>query len=135
MANNYTYDPMDVNVIVDGTILTGFADGEFVTVEKDEENFTSYVGAKGEVTRAKNANNMGKITVTLKHTSPSNAFLSQLAKRKDAFPANVVDLNADGAANAGGTNCYIEKPANIARGAETGTRQWVIIATDIEING
>src|SRR5690554_4131808 len=38
-----TYDPQDVNVIVNGVVLTGFAEGTFVSIERDEESYTAYV--------------------------------------------------------------------------------------------
>jgi hypothetical protein len=128
----HTYDPIDVNVIVDGTILTGFAEGAFVQVEQEEESYTSYVGAKGEVTRSKNANKMGRITVTLKQSSPSNALLSRLAKSRHTFPVSVVDQNFR--ATAGGTECWVEKPANMEFGKEAGEREWIFIVSELEIN-
>ena len=126
------YDPMNVNVIADGDIMTGFADGTFVSVEQDEENFSTMVGAKGEVSRAKNANKLGTINLTLKHTSPSNARLNQLARSGRLFPVSVVDLN-DGS-SAGGREAWVEKPANKDWGKEETTREWTIKVAQLEVN-
>lgn len=127
-----TYDPMDVNVIAEGTILTGFADGTFVSIEAEEESYTAHVGAKGEVTRARNANKMGKITITLSQDSPSNAYLSRLEKGKDTFDFSVVDQNFG--TTSGGNDCWIEKRANAEYGKEVSEREWIIVVPSLEID-
>lgn len=126
-----TYNPKDVSVVVNGTVLTGFAEDSFVTAEKAEDNYTKYVGALGEVARSKNADPTGSITVTLNHTSPSNAVLNALAKSKDTFSAFVIDRNSK-QVNAGGGTCWIQKPASIERGAEISEREWTIVVADYD---
>lgn len=127
-----TYDTEDVNVIVNGTILTGFADGTFVNVERDEESFTPYIGAKGEVSRAKNANKMGKITITLAQDSPSNSYLNRLANSSNTFPTSVVDQNFG--STSGGNDCWIEKPTGTEYGKEISSREWIVVVPFLEIN-
>lgn len=127
-----TYDPLDVNVVVNGSILTGFADGTYVTVERDEEGYTPHVGAKGEVSRARNANKMGKITVNLSQDSPSNSLLSKLANGKDMFSASVVDQNFG--STSGGNDCWIEKPTNLEFGKEISEREWIIVVPSLDID-
>ncbi len=73
-----TYDPKQVSVIIGVAPLSGFADGDFVTVERNEDNWTLLVGADGESTRAKNANKSGKVTIRLMSESVSNDTLSDL---------------------------------------------------------
>lgn len=125
-----TYDPEDITMIVNGVILTGFADGTFVAVEQDEEDYTPHVGAKGEVSRAVNANKMGKITTTLKHVSPSNTYLNELSKGRDMFPVSVVNQNLG--TTEGGNDCWIEKRANSEYGKEISEREWVFIVPVLE---
>ena len=60
-----TYDPKQISVIVGGAIISGFADGEFVTTERNEDAFTLNVGADGEGGRVKSNNKSGRITLTL----------------------------------------------------------------------
>lgn len=126
-----TYDPNDVNVIVDGRYLTGFASGTFVSVEKDEDKYSAYVGAQGEVVRAETANNMGKIVVTLEHTSPSNTFLSGLAKRREPFAAHMIDRGSR-EMTVGGSQCWILKDADEDRGSEPSEVEWTIVVADYE---
>lgn len=125
-----TYDPQDVNVIVDGTFLTGFAEGTFVQIARDEDSYTTYVGSKGEVSRSVNANKMGKITVTLTQNSPSNSYLERLSKSKKTFPVSVVDQNFG--ESDGGNDCWVEKPADKELGKEIGTREWVFVVPEME---
>lgn len=127
-----TYDPLDVNVVVNGTILTGFADGTMIKVEKDEDRYTAKVGTKGEVARARNANEMGKVTVTLSQDSPSNSYLSQLEKGKDTFPVNVVDQNFG--VTSGGNDGWILKNPGVEYGKEVSNREWVFVIPKMKID-
>jgi|SRR5690554_38484 len=126
-----TYDPQDVNVIVNGVVLTGLAEGTFVSIEREEESYTSYVGAKGEVARAVNANKMGTITVTLEQTSPSNAYLRRLANSNATFPVSVVDQNSG--ETSGGNDAWIQQPASKEFGDEISTREWTFVVPELEI--
>lgn len=125
------YDPRDVNVIVDGEFLTGFAEGTFVSCEKEEDGYETYVGAQGEVTRSRNAHPIGTITVTLEHTSPSNNTLNRRANSGAIFPASMVDRNSR-RATIGGSECWIQKPADEERGDEVSEVEWVIVVADYE---
>ena len=73
-----TYDPEQIQVIVGGTLVGGFAEDEFVEVERDVDSYTKYVGCGGEVARILNANRSGRVTLRLMQSSPSNDELSLL---------------------------------------------------------
>lgn len=124
------YDPKDVVVNVDSTVITGFASGSFVTVEKSEDNFTEYVGAQGEVAVAEKSNNTGKITLKVKNTSPSYLFLESLAKEKRFYPANVVDRNTG--KTYGGTECRIRKSAKAEFSNEITEREFELFVSDYQ---
>ncbi|WP_425447740.1 phage structural protein [Dethiothermospora halolimnae] len=131
-----SYDPKDVNVIVGGVALTGFAEGSFVSVERMEDTFTEYVGAQGDVAMSETSNETGEITVTLESTSPSVAYLNDLATRKGKnaiIPASVVDLN-DNKVTAGGTECRVRKPATYEASNEITEREFVIFVSKLEFN-
>ncbi len=127
------YDPRDVSISVDGMIITGLAEGSFVTAEKNEDGYIPYVGSQGEVVRAHNADPTGKITFTIDNTSPSNAHMNQLANSRRLFPCKVVDMNPDSERSAGGSECWVEKPAQFERGAETIEVEWVIYVADYQV--
>ena len=64
-----TYSPEDVRVIIGPYIISTF---ETVEVARNEDAFSHKAPAAGEVTRVKNANKLGKVTLTLPHTTPDN---------------------------------------------------------------
>ena len=87
-----TYDPKAVQIIVGGNQISGFADGEFINVERDEDMFTKVTGADGEVSRAKSNNKMGTMTLTLLGTSASNDILSAFAQADELSNSGVVPI-------------------------------------------
>lgn len=74
-----TYDPDEVSILINDEEVFGFAEGEMVTVEKNEAHFNTHVGAKGETTRAAIRDNNYTITIRLQQTSP---FVDELEKYK-----------------------------------------------------
>lgn len=126
-----TYDPQDVSVVVDGTILTGFAEGTFIRGEKASDTFTKHVGALGEVDRSRNADPSGTLTITLKQTSPSNGLLNRLAKSKSTFNARVIDRNSRNL-QAGGNTCWIQKAPAFDRSDAITNREWIIVVADYD---
>ena len=93
------YDPKDIEVIVAGSILGGFANSK-VTVKRDADIATDEVGANGDVARAINNDKRGEITITLLQTSKSNLVLSALAKADEftgtgVFPVVIKDTRGN----------------------------------------
>ena len=119
-----TYDPKAVNCIVNGFTLTGFAEGTFIKVERvDPELYKLHVGAHGEVGRTKNPNRAGKITVTLKSTSPSNSILD--AFKNLSAPIALAVLNkSDRNFAVAATNAWISKDPAVEFGAEETNTEW-----------
>lgn len=124
-----TYDPKEVAVIINGQTLSGFADGTFVTVERDEDSWSLSIGTDGEGARAKSNNKSGTITVTLQQTSDSNKILSDLALADEltstgTFPVLIKD--ASGYSIHSAEIAWIQKPATAEYAREAGNREWVI---------
>lgn len=133
-----SYDPSQVTVIVAGVIVSGFSDGDFISCEREEDNFFKKVGGDGQVGRARNANKSGMFTFKLMSTSPANAELSALVAIDDlvndglaVFPIAVVD--GSGADLAIATQCWLKKAPNITMGKEVGEREWIFDAADLKI--
>lgn len=129
-----TYDPEDVTLNVAGTVIVGFAEDSFIKAERLEDNFTPYVGAKGEVSHAENANKTGEITITLESTSPSVNFLNGLAERKGQnalFPVSVVDMNERGVIISG-DEARVRKPEGYEAGKEINEREFVIFVSQMD---
>jgi len=130
-----TFDPKDVNVIVGGVVLTGFAESTFVTAERMEDMFTEYVGAKGEVSMSETSNNTGEVTITLEATSPSVRYLNGLAIKKGPaaiIPVQVVDLNDNTMVS--GTEARVRRPANYEAGPEISEREFVIFVSELNFD-
>ena len=124
-----TYDPKQISVIVGGAIISGFADGEFVTTERNEDAFTLNVGADGEGGRVKSNNKSGRITLTLQQTSDSNLVLSGYAQADElrnagVVPALIKDLKGDTLISA--ARAWVVKVPATPYAKDMQTRSWVI---------
>ncbi len=126
------YDVKKITVVVDGRFLTGFSADTKVSAEKDEDSQTEYIGVEGDVDFSKNASNAGTVTVSLKSTSPSIAYLNNLANTRKIFPISVVDLNDNGA-NATGTEAFVRKPILPDKGKEISDVEYEIFVGDLSI--
>jgi hypothetical protein len=80
-----TYDPLLVAMVFAGIPIVGLADGTFIKIERNEDDWKDYAGTDGEVAWARQHDKRGTVTFTLKITSPSNAELSAIMKT-DAIP-------------------------------------------------
>jgi len=130
MAVNY--DPTKVKVVVDDYVMTGFAEGSMVTVSRMTEKRSSHVGAQGEVTFVKSADDRAEVTITLKHTSPTNAKLMSLYKSDEEFNFSVIDQNFKGDVGGTGSRCVIKNTPDFERGNELSENEWVLIVADYE---
>lgn len=132
-----TYDPKNVIVTVDGTNLSGFADGTFVTVERASETFTKVVGAYGEVARVKSADRSGSMTITLMQTSNSNLFLNSLANRDEQSSDGIVAIQVkDSTTNTtiNAREAWIKTKPKAEFGKDMGNREWVFELADVTLN-
>ena len=109
------YDAKDTSVIIDGTYITGLGE-DMVSAEKDEEFFSTSVGAQGDVVESAVNNPLGTVTVTVQATSPSKGFLMGLATRKSPFPLWCVNKSLG--ERFGGTMAKLKKYPSLSYGAE-----------------
>lgn len=135
MAAIKTYAPDKVSVVFGGAILTGYAEDSFVKIEVNSDAFTTHVGADGEVSRTRNTDKSGKVTVTLKQTSDSNDILSgfytaDIATLQGYLPIIVKD-NV-GRTLAAGSSAWISKLPESEFGKEIGDREWVLDVADLQ---
>lgn len=122
-----TYDPANVQVIIDAVPVSGFADGTFVSVSQDNESFTKKVGADGEVARARMSNRSGTLTLTLMATSVANAALTALHLAETIFSISIID----GGNEVFGAQCWVEKPPTVDRGTEISDSEWTIAIAQV----
>lgn len=129
-----TYAPDKVTVVFGGAILTGYAEDSFIKIEMSTEAFTMHVGGDGEVSRTRNVDRTGKVTVKLKQTSDSNDILSafytaDITSLQGYLPVIVKD-NA-GRTLAAGSSAWIQKLPDTEFGKEIGEREWILDVADL----
>ena len=130
MALNY--DPKRVIVTLGAVIASGFADGTFVTITADEDNFSTYKGADGTVSRSNLNNTTATLKLELAQTSPTNSFLNKMmhldkTTSAGSFPVKIKDLS--GMSDHTGASCWIKKQPEQKFGKEVDTIAWEIQMT------
>jgi len=131
-----TYDPKQVAISIGGYPISGFADGTFIRVERDEAAFTKKVGCDGETSRAKTNNRAGTVTLTLMQTSSSNDALSSIALLDETSNAGVVPVlisDLSGRSTFFSANGWIEGPVAAEYGKELGEIEWKIAVADLDV--
>lgn len=132
-----TYDAAQVILSVGGANISGYADGTFISIEREEQSFTKVVGADGNTSRAKSNNRSGSLTITLQQTSPSNEVLSGfLAQDESSADAVVPVLIKDntGESRLFSATGWVQGLPTIEYAKEISTREWVLDLADIEFN-
>ncbi len=139
MANAVkVYDADQVKLTIAGfSIESGFADGEFLRVEQEADDFTDVAGTDGEVTRSKTNDRRATITVLLMQTSSGNQALSALSNVDREAPNGagitpilIADKNGDTLYAA--SSCWIQKPPDAAFDREATSREWTLRVGDLK---
>ena len=123
------YSADNVSIIVDGTPITGFAEGAFVDVARAVESATLYMGADGKGAMVINPNKSGTVTIRLAQTSLSNAFLTALEAVKSVFPIIVKDTNGNSLHT--GAKAFISSMPTSSYAQELNSREWVIMVESL----
>lgn len=126
------YDVKKVTVVVGGRYLTGFSSDSKVKVERMEDTQIEYIGVDGDVDTSINANNAGNVNIPLKSTSPSIAYLNQLANARKIISVSVIDLNTNGV-NATGTGAFVRKPMFPDKNKEIAEAEFELFVGDLTI--
>lgn len=132
-----TYDPNELSIIIGGHIVQGFADGSFLTVERNNDTFARTTGASGETARAKSNDRSGTFTITLMQSSLSNAVLQGFAVADElanagTFPVLIKDNNGDDLFSA--EIAWIQKPSSAEYGKEITEREWIVETGELIMN-
>lgn len=90
MATVTQYDAKDCTITVDNTFITGLGE-DMVSGSKDEEMFSTSVGAQGDVIINEINNPLGTITITCQATCPQKGFLINLATSGEMVPVWVTN--------------------------------------------
>lgn len=130
-----TYDPKEVIVTVNGTILSGFSE-DVVTVARAEDQILDDVGADGEVVRILSNDRRGIITISLQPTSASNLVLSVLANADEVsgggvFPVLIQDNRGNDIHV--GPQAWIVKQPDAIYNKTAAPRVWVLRVADLRM--
>ena len=118
-----------VSIIVDGTPITGYAEGAFVDIARAVESATLYVGADGKGAMVINPNKSGTIVIRLKQTSLSNALLTLLEATKAIFPVIVKDTTGNSLHT--GAKAFISGMPASSYAQELNAREWTIMVESL----
>jgi len=132
-----TYDADQVVLVVGGfTIDSGFADGEFLRIEQESDDFTDVVGTDGEVARSKTNDRRATISVLLMQTASGNQALSALSNLDRLTPNGagiapllIQDGNGDTLYEA--ASCWVQKPPDASFDRAATTREWTLRVADL----
>lgn len=131
-----TFDPKSVVITIGGVPISGYADGTFVEITADNQQFTKVVGADGYTTRVKSNNYGGTLTLTLAQTSPSNDYLSGLLQRDRATNTGVVPLlikDMSGTTLIFSATAWVQQFPDVSFGNEMNNRAWSFDLAEIDL--
>jgi hypothetical protein len=131
------YDANQVSIII-GTINVeeGWDDGEFITIEFNEDQYIHVKSTDGMSTRSKSNNVSAILTLKLMQSSPSNDALSALwaLDQLGNNGAGIVPLRINdksGRSVYTALECWISKHPDVAFDREPTAREWTIEIADL----
>lgn len=117
------YDPTKVTVTVGGVAMSGFADGEMITVEFSNDFRAKHIGTDGQGRHVKMADRSGVITIRLSDYSPSNAVLTAVDVTDVPVPITVTDKTSE-ADLFFAESCMLQKMPNMVKGKDASENEW-----------
>ncbi|MGN1456960.1 MAG: phage structural protein [Acutalibacteraceae bacterium] len=124
------YNAKDCTVTIDNVRITGLGE-DMISAEKEEDFFSTSVGAQGDVIKNEINNTLGTITVTVQPTSPQKTFLLGLAKRSTTFP--IWCINKSLKERIGGTQASLKTFPEFSRGAEAEDMEFTFQVFDLTV--
>lgn len=130
-ANVTYYNAKNCTVTVGDVFITGLGE-DMVKGAKDEDLFTTNVGAQGDVVVNEVNNTLGTITLMVQATSPQKGMLMDLAKTNTEFPIWVTNKSIG--ERIGGTKARIKNNPEISLSAEAEDREFQIQVFDYTVD-
>ncbi len=115
MSNFGIYNANDWTVKVGGLYITGVSEDMF-SASKDEDFFSTSVGAQGDVIVNENNNELGTVKITLQQTSPQYNALLALGGTSQQFALWCTNSKLN--RKCGGTKAMLKKWPEESYGAE-----------------
>lgn len=136
MAKQYAFK--ETILQVNGVVIEGFTEGDsVVTVETLADSMTHQIGADGEMTASKQADESGSMTFSLSQSSDSNIFMSSLLSTQSlsnelTLSASFKDTNSGDQAI--GSRGYIKTSSAMTRGTGINAQEWVMVFESLTLN-
>ena len=130
MATLFNYIPEAVQCLVAGFIpITGFVDGTFITIDKDEMPYVSVRMPDGTMARKYNNSQTYTITITLHNGAESNNLLTKMWQvdeitQRGKFPLLIKDQS--GSDLFFSTESWIEFIPSLVKSNSVDARTWII---------
>jgi len=130
-----TFDMTKVICTVGGLPVSGWADGDALMVEYDEDSWTEYIGDDGEVTRSYQARQHGTITIRLGPLATFNKVLAQFKRLDDTtgaatVPISIIDML--GGDRFFAPSAWCKKDPGRTFGRDITEKEWIFFAPRIE---
>jgi hypothetical protein len=132
------YDAAQMTLVFMGILIdSGFAEGEFLTIEQTAPTYEVVIGTDGEVSRSRTNNQHATITVKLAATSDGNTFFGALlnvgmlaANGSDIGPMLVRD-RVSGTCTYTASKCWIAAPPAVSYDNKVTMRDWKLECADL----
>lgn len=131
-----TMDLAQCAIDIDGFPITGFGDGDAVTIDYNAPIYNTTVGADGDYHRAASNDQGGSITFNIMQTSTtSRAYLDGLLRRHELgeAPTHTISVRSLRTGEVVVlTQCYPEDRPSITFGAEASAREYMFRSPNIQ---
>ncbi len=130
------YNPKEIVFTWAALNITGYAEEDFISIERTTEASSSSVGAGGEVTVETKNDRRKQITLRLQRSSPDNALLSTIFQAQELSgemflsPMTIKDGLGNDLHVA--PEAWIMDEPDADYSAESGTREWVFEAGNMK---
>ncbi len=132
-----TYDPTKVNISFGGVTVDGFAEGTFIKATRNNDAWAWKGSNSGGGGRSRNPDKSGRLEFTLHAQSPSNGYLTQIARLDELTGTGVrscaVKDRTSFTSNCFAGKAWIEKIPDFERGREIGEVTWILECDELDI--
>lgn len=127
-----TYDFKNTSVLINGVLISGYADGDAIQMEQREDSVELLVGAGGDSEYSESNDKSATLTLTLLVSSASSIYLEDLHNAGEELDVQIIDKNQN-SRNKAASQCRIQRNAPLTRGKEGSPREWTILMPEITI--
>lgn len=134
-----TFDTGQLVVTLGGIIITGFGDGDTISVTRETDNYVDAAGLDGAVGRMRSSDKRGTVTINLLQTSRANDALSAVfnldsltGDASDALPLLIKDFSGRTVISA--SKAWLQKVADVSFSKDSlQNRSWPIRCADLVV--